>query len=111
VINVFGAYLAGVVVAPLFLPFIPFRTFALKGAFWGLVFTVGFYLWFHEPVFEAISLGLLNIGIASFMTMNFTGSSTYTSLSGVQKEMKWAIPFQLSFVIIGIILFIVSKLE
>jgi len=42
--------------------------------------------------------------------MNFTGSSTYTSLSGVQKEMKWAIPIQIGFVVVGSILFIISKL-
>jgi len=27
--------------------------------------------------------------------MNFTGSSTYTSLSGVKKEMKTALPLQI----------------
>jgi acetyl-CoA decarbonylase/synthase complex subunit gamma len=108
-INVLGAYIAGIVLAPLFLSWIPFRTFALKGAFWGLVSSVFFYLIFNEPLLNAIALGLLNTGIASFMTMNFTGSSTYTSLSGVQKEMKWAIPFQISSGVIGSILFIISK--
>jgi len=110
VINVFGAYIAGIVFAPLFLPWAPFRAFALKGAFWGLVITVAINLLFKEPLLELTSLGLLNIGIASFMTMNFTGSSTYTSLSGVKKEMKWAIPFQISLSVTGIILFIISKL-
>jgi hypothetical protein len=42
--------------------------------------------------------------------MNFTGSSTYTSLSGVQKEMKVAIPLQISFAALGFILFVLSKL-
>ena len=42
--------------------------------------------------------------------MNYTGSSTFTSLSGVKKEMKIFIPFQLVFVSIGIILQIIGKL-
>lgn len=65
---------------------------------------------FHAPVFESIAIGFVNLSIASFLTMNFTGSSTYTSLSGVKKEMKWAIPFQVTALIIGAILFILSKL-
>jgi acetyl-CoA decarbonylase/synthase complex subunit gamma len=42
--------------------------------------------------------------------MNFTGSSTYTSLSGVKKEMKFSVPFQIGFAVFGIILQIVGKL-
>ena len=109
-INIVGAYIVGIVVATLFLPWVPFRAFALKGAFWGLVFTIFLFLLIEVPYMEGISIGLVNISVASFMTMNFTGSSTYTSLSGVQKEMKWAIPFQIGFMALGIILFIISKL-
>jgi hypothetical protein len=41
--------------------------------------------------------------------MNFTGTSTFTSLSGVQKEMKTAIPAQITISALGVILWIVSK--
>jgi acetyl-CoA decarbonylase/synthase complex subunit gamma len=41
--------------------------------------------------------------------MNFTGSSTYTSLSGVRKEMKISVPLQIGFAASGIILQIVGK--
>jgi len=109
-INIAGAYIVGIVVATLFLPWIPFRAFALKGAFWGLLLTILLFLLIKAPYIEGISIGLVNISIASFMTMNFTGSSTYTSLSGVQKEMKWAVPFQIGCMALGIILFIISKL-
>jgi len=84
--NLFGAYIAGIVIAPLLLPLIPFRAFALKGAFWGLVCTVMLNQLFHITLLEAIALGLINVSIASFMTMNFTGSSTYTSLSRVLEQ-------------------------
>ena len=40
--------------------------------------------------------------ISSFLGMNFTGSSTYTSLSGVRREMNMAVPAQLVAVAAGI---------
>lgn len=109
-LNIVGAYVAGIVIAPILLPWIPFRPFALKGAFWAMVITVVLNLFFKVPLLESLALGLLNLSLASFVTMNFTGSSTYTSLSGVSKEMKWAIPFQIIFAAVGLILFIISKL-
>ena len=47
--------------------------------------------------------------IASYLAMNFTGSSTYTSLSGVKKEMKIWVPIIISSAGIGIV-FMVSRL-
>jgi len=108
--NLIGGYVAGIVIAPLLLPYIPFRAFALKGAFWGIVSTLVVNMWLKVPLLETIALGLISVSIASFMMMNFTGSSTYTSLSGVSKEMKWAVPFQIAFTAVGLILFIISKL-
>jgi hypothetical protein len=110
ILNVLGAYLAGIVLAPLFLSWVPFRAFALKGAFWGAINTLAFYFIFHISILEIISFGFISMAVASFMTMNFTGSSTYTSLSGVKKEMKWAIPLQIVFAAVGIILFVIFKL-
>jgi hypothetical protein len=45
------------------------------------------------------------------MALNFTGTSTYTSMSGVKKEMKIAIPLQLLALIAGIILIVVGGLQ
>lgn len=109
VLNIFAAYFAGTVFGPLFLTWIPFRAFALKGAFWGIVSTIVIHLFYSVSTLEWLALGLMNVSIASFMTLNFTGSSTYTSLSGVQKEMKWAVPFQIGFAVVGLILFLFSK--
>ncbi len=108
-LGIIGAYLAGIVLAPLFLPFVPFRTFSMKGAFWGALVSVLLFVILETPIIEGVALGLINVSIASFMMMNFTGSSTYTSLSGVQKEMKIAVPAQIIFVLAGLIIFIVSK--
>lgn len=109
-LNIFAAYCAGIVLGPLFLTWIPFRAFALKGVFWGIISTIVLNLFWSVSPLESIALGLMNVSIASFMTMNFTGSSTFTSLSGVQKEMKWAVPFQIGFAAAGVILYIISKL-
>lgn len=108
-IHIFSAYLAGIVLAPLMLPLVPFKPFALKGAFWGMVVTALLNLMLPLSTIELIGIGLINTSIASFTMMNFTGSSTYTSLSGVKKEMKWAIPFQIGFAAFGLILFIISQ--
>jgi acetyl-CoA decarbonylase/synthase complex subunit gamma len=45
---------------------------------------------------------------SSYLAMNFTGASTYTSLSGVKKEMRWAIPLQIGAGVIGLGLWIGS---
>ena len=110
VLSVLGGYVAGIVVAPLLLPYTPFRAFALKGALWGALSTLVIKLLFDISNLEFIAMEFISISIASFVTMNFTGSSTYTSLSGVKKEMKWSIPFQIAFASIGVTLFIISKL-
>lgn len=109
-LNVWSGYFAGIVVATLLLPLIPFRAFALKGAFLGLMMCVLLNIIFPVEIPEATGMGFVNISIASFMTMNFTGSSTYTSLSGVKREMKWAIPLQIGFAVCGTVLFVISKL-
>ena len=108
--NIVTGYLAGIVITPLLLPMTPFRPFAAKGAFWGVLFALLNGYLFSESLLMAISMGLISTAISSFMAMNFTGSSTFTSISGVKLEMKWAIPIQLVLASLGFILFIVLKL-
>ena len=40
--------------------------------------------------------------------MNFTGSSTFTSLSGVRKEMRVALPLEIAGMACGLILWIAA---
>lgn len=110
-VSIMGSYVAGIVFTPLLLPYIPFRLFSVKGALIYLIVALLLIYLFQPPLMEAFALGLSGIAIASFVAMNFTGSSTYTSLSGVKKEMKWSIPFQIAFALSGIVLFIISKLN
>jgi hypothetical protein len=110
-INLLAAYLCGVVITPLFLPFIPFRPFALKGFVTGLT-AASLLLLFNvlgKYYLEILSWFLLITGVSSFLAINFTGSTTFTSLSGVKKEMKYAIPLEIGFVSLGLILWFVSK--
>jgi len=45
---------------------------------------------------ENLALFLLVPAVAAYQAMNFTGASTYTSLSGVKKEMRWALPLEIT---------------
>jgi hypothetical protein len=111
VLNVLLAYIAGIVITPMFLPYIPGRLFSLKGFYLGaLVFIILFLLKLTgSNNFETVSWFLIITAISSFLAMNFTGSSTYTSLSGVKKEMKFSLPIQIGFALVGIILQIIGK--
>ena len=104
-------YLAGTVITPALLPYIPFRSFSAKGA--AVAFLIFVALYFFTPVFggivEAIAWLLIGTASASFVAMNFTGTSNYTSLSGVLKEMKYAIPMQVVVLVIGLILFVIHQ--
>ena len=91
-----GAILTGSVVTPMLLPHIPGRAFAWKGWLTGMLSTAGILGVSNgfEKGNRLMSAGqlLLFPAISSFFAMNFTGASTYTSPSGVKKEMKKALP-------------------
>jgi hypothetical protein len=110
ILNVFLAYISGNVFTPMFLPYLPGRYFSLKGFFSGsLVFLILLFFKIEGNIFEILSWFFIITAISSFMAMNFTGSSTYTSLSGVKKEMKISVPFQIGFALTGIVLQVVGK--
>jgi len=111
ILNIFLAYLSGIVLTPLALPYIPARRFSLKGFYMGsLLFLILFMLNLTgNNIFEIISWFLIITSISSFLAMNFTGSSTYTSLSGVKKEMRFSLPAQIVFAVAGIILQAIGK--
>jgi CO dehydrogenase/acetyl-CoA synthase delta subunit len=90
-----GAAVAGIVVGPLLLPWLPGRSFALKGAEAGLSWCCLLYLlagrgvwngWVTTAAFLALP------AISAFYTLNFTGCTPFTSRSGVKKEMRIALP-------------------
>lgn len=107
------AVFAGTTLGPIFLPVIPGRAFSLKGFFAGSVIFLLAYLLYpgfsDAGIVENVSWFLLIGAISSFLTMNFTGTSTYTSLSGVKKEMKYAVPLQAACSVLGLTLWIISR--
>jgi len=113
ILSVLLAYIAGIVITPMLLPYIPGRRFSFKGFYSvALVFIILFLLKLTgSNIFETLSWFLIITAISSFLAMNFTGSSTYTSLSGVKKEMKFSVPFQIGFALVGIILQVIGKLN
>jgi len=86
----------GAVLMPLLLPWLPGRSFALKGAILGALVALIGAMGFSEPLSWLNSIALMSglPAIASWCAMNFTGSATFTSPSGVEKEMRQAIPGQ-----------------
>lgn len=89
-----GAVFTGVVLGPVLLPLLPTRSFAVKGAVAGLAYTALFYAaagggWGILPTVAAF---LALPAVSSFYTLNFTGCTTYTSRSGVKKEMRLGLP-------------------
>jgi hypothetical protein len=109
-INIFVAYFSGIVITPLLLPWIPGRRFSLKGFYVGILFAIIMDLtgFLGNTVLIKAAWFVIIPVVSSFIAMNFTGSSTYTSLSGVKKEMKTALPLQISLSAIGIILLVFS---
>ncbi|UCF64388.1 MAG: carbon monoxide dehydrogenase [bacterium] len=100
-IGVIGAVLAGTVAFPLLLPFLPTDNFSTKGFIlgWIFIFPLSLIVFLESSTLELwqrflglISYNLVFPPITAFLTLNFTGSTTYTSKSGVKKEIYTFIP-------------------
>jgi hypothetical protein len=110
------AILSGAALIPLFLPYFPGRAFSLKGFFSGLIIAlvllylrnVNLQAW--AGIAEALAWLLIIPAVSSYLAMNFTGCSTYTSLSGVKREMRWALPAQITAGALGVIVWITALL-
>ncbi len=104
-------YCGGLVLTPLLLPWLPGRHFSLKGLMSGIIGFLVYMLFIaaNDNLVERISWFFIISAISSFLAMNFTGSSTYTSLSGVKKEMKVFIPVQIAFALVGLVLQVTGK--
>jgi hypothetical protein len=100
--------LAGAVIVPALLPWIPVRAFSLKGATIGVLAGL-----FTSAIFypglnlsEALALPIFTLVTASYLAMNFTGATPFTSPSGVEKEMRRAIPVQALGLVSGVVLWL-----
>ena len=97
-----GAFARTAILGPLLLPWLPGRAFSIKGAILGLVLArgAGGAGWLVLGIFRLLAPWrpgrLILPAIASFTLMNFTGATTFTSLSGVLREMRFAVPAQIA---------------
>ncbi|MCL1979824.1 MAG: mercury methylation corrinoid protein HgcA [Proteobacteria bacterium] len=100
-----GAVVIGTVLTPLLLPVIPGKAFAWKGWILGLIWSIAalwLFGWFSSGFWRlAVGYLLLLPSVSAYLAMNFTGSSTYTSPSGVLREMKIALPLIMGAAVIG----------
>ena len=90
------ALLAGGAATPLALPWLPGRAFSAKGAVAGSAAAAVATALLGRRISPAARLALLAgvPAVASYAAMNFTGASPITSPSGVEREMRRALPLQ-----------------
>ena len=101
---VLAGLLTGTILVPVLLPWIPGRAFSLKGALAGAIVVGATILLLpdaHSLVgrFQVLLFGTV---AASFSAMQFTGATTFTSPSGVEWEMRRALPVQIGAVLLAI---------
>jgi acetyl-CoA decarbonylase/synthase complex subunit gamma len=104
-----GSLFGGSILTGLFLPILPGRAFSVKSLTPAALFFLGGWFFYYAPagtgLYGAGKLLLFCIWIC-YQGLNLTGSSTYTSLSGVRREMRYAVPSMaavLAVALIGII--------
>ncbi len=110
------AIVSGCLLTPALLPWLPGRAFSLKGVWPGIACALLFLTLRNAnsampPAagwFEVAAWALIIPATSAYLAMNFTGCSTFTSLSGVKKEMKWAVPAQIAAVALGAVFWITS---
>lgn len=101
---------AGAVLFPLLLPALRTRLFSLGGAGLGLALAVLLPAIFPDQSgIRILGAGLWTVVMSSWLGLNFTGSTPYTSPSGVEKEMRKAIPLLGGSTILAAILFVTGN--
>ncbi|MCW4001292.1 MAG: mercury methylation corrinoid protein HgcA [Candidatus Bathyarchaeota archaeon] len=112
-IAVATAVLGGTALFPLALPWLPTKDFSSKGFILGAVLALPFAavaflsapasaMWLR--VAEGLAYVLLMSPLTAYLALNFTGASTFTSRTGVKKEICRYIPAMVTSAVIGIVL-------
>ncbi|MDD1727993.1 MAG: carbon monoxide dehydrogenase [Methanospirillum sp.] len=109
------AVLTGTVLFPALLPYLPTKDFSTKGLILGFIVAIPFsYLYALTPGLPGWAAGagalvplLIIPAVVAFMALNFTGSTTFTSRTGVKKEIFRYVPIMAGMAVLGIIIGIV----
>ena len=113
-------YLTGTVLFPLLLPLLPVKAFSAKGFILGAAIAVAFALvlawsegepWDLSTDLQIMAWAFLISPWVAFLALNFTGSSTLTSRTGVRKEIFRYVPLMAVTFIIGVVLTLLIRLD
>jgi hypothetical protein len=105
--------LAGVALFPLLLPWLPTRAFSTKGFLLGGVAAIPFALaalsgnaglpwWAGASI--AVAYLLIMSSITAYLALNFTGSTTFSSRTGVRREIFTYVPVMAAMFVVGVVL-------
>ncbi len=102
---------SGAVLTPLLLPWLPGRAFSIKGFMMGILSALSVASFLHSSsILETVVILVSVPAMSAYLAMNFTGSSTFTSLSGVRKEMRFALPLEIGGAGAGLLLWFIALL-
>jgi hypothetical protein len=117
-LQIFGILITGLVLFPILLPWIPTRDFTTKGFLLGGVAVIMIYFlpsylmngivgW--ALVLETLINMLIMNPVVAYLALNFTGSTTFTSRTGVKREIFKYIPILAVMIISGIVLSVIRS--
>lgn len=96
-----AAVLTGSVLFQILLPWLPFRSFALGGWVLGALAAVGISWGLDADVHRWMVHVFLLPPVTAYLALNFTGSTPFTSLSGVQRELRISAPLMVLSILCG----------
>ena len=114
-----AAILGGIVLFPILLPWLPGHDFSVKGFVLGGVMALPFAVaaavsdpdasWWRQGI-AALSYLLAMPPVTAFLALNFTGSTTFTSRTGVRREIFRYVPVMAGMLGAGLALALVQPL-
>jgi hypothetical protein len=107
-VPLFVASIAGSAGVPAFLPLLPSPSFALKGAFMGALAGAGLWAGSGWSPLKGFAVLLSMAGLAAWEGLAFTGSTTFTNLAGVRKDMRMGLPMAIAAGVAAIALRVVA---
>ena len=101
---ILGTIIMGSVLFVLALPIMPFRSFIINGWILGLILSWTIYHFCSFSQWNNLSWFFLLPPLTAYLTENFTGTTTFTHLSGVKLELKLGVPVMVLSIVIGLVL-------
>lgn len=93
--------LSGTVLFPVLLPYLPAHDLSIKGIVlgwvvalsFGIILVVNTNMIFWKEILSLIAMFLIVPAVTGYLALNFTGCTTYTSRTGVKKEIFRYVPY------------------